>query len=283
MKKTEASRTALGAAAYRAAHQILDTPIVFADPLAVRILGEHSAAALKRQLDPEEARSWSRLRAFIAARSRFTEEALDEAVRSGTLQFVVLGAGLDTFAYRSPYGPRLAVFEVDHPATQAFKRVQLEAAGIDVPPWLTFVPVDFEHQSLIAALEAAGFRRQEPALFSWLGVTMYLERERVRATLAAVARSAGPSTKLIFDYVRPPASVDASVRARYEALIERAAAAAEPWRSFFDPDQLDQALRRAGFIDVQDWDRAALNGRYFSGRLDGLEVGAVAHLIEARV
>jgi hypothetical protein len=90
LKKTEASRTALGAAAYRAAHQILDTPIVFADPLAVRILGEHSAAALKRQLDPEEARSWSRLRAFIAARSRFTEEALDEAVRSGTLQFVVL-------------------------------------------------------------------------------------------------------------------------------------------------------------------------------------------------
>jgi len=83
--------------------------------------------------------------------------------------------------------------------------------------------------------------------------------------------------------VRPPASVDASVRARYEALIERAAAAGEPWRSFFDPDQLDQALRRAGFIDVQDWDRAALNGRYFSGRLDGLEVGAVAHLIEARV
>jgi methyltransferase (TIGR00027 family) len=173
LKKTEASRTALGAAAYRAAHQILDTPVVFADPLAVRILGEHSDAALRRQLDPEEARSWSRLRAFIAARSRFTEEALDEAVRSGTLQFVVLGAGLDTFAYRSPYGPRLAVFEIDHPATQAFKRVQLEAAGIDVPPWLTFVPVDFEHQSLIAALEAAGFRRQEPALFSWLGVTMY--------------------------------------------------------------------------------------------------------------
>lgn len=284
MPKLPASRTALGAAAYRAAHQILDNPVVFADPLAIRILGEDGAAALARQLDPDEAQSWRRMRAFIAARSRFTEEALGEAVRNGVRQSVVLGAGLDTFAYRNPYGPQLAVFEVDHPATQAFKRAQLKTAGIDVPPSLTFVPVDFERESLLAALEAAGFRREEPALFSWLGVTMYLDRDRVLATLAAIARGTGAGTKLIFDYVRAPPSVgDASVRARYEALIERLAAIGEPWRSFFDRQELDQALREAGFTEVRDLDGAALNARYFAGRADGLAVGATAHLIEARI
>jgi methyltransferase (TIGR00027 family) len=278
------SRTALGAAAYRAAHQILDRPLVFADPLAIAILaGESGAAALARQLDPGEAQSWRRLRAFIAARSRLTEQALGEAVRNGVRQFVVLGAGLDTFACRNPYGPRLAVFEVDHPATQAFKRAQLKTAGIDVPPSLAFVPVDFERDSLLAALRTAGFRREEPALFSWLGVTMYLDREKVLATLADVARGAGPGTKIIFDYVRPPASVDASVRARYEALIARHASLGEPWRSFFDPRELDAALRGSGFTEVRDWDPATLNARYFAGRADGLEVAATAHLIEARV
>jgi methyltransferase (TIGR00027 family) len=278
------SRTALGAAAYRAAHQILDRPLVFADPLATAILaGESGAAAIARQLDPDEAQSWRRLRAFIAARSRLTEQALGEAVRNGVRQFVVLGAGLDTFGYRNPYGPRLAVFEVDHPATQAFKRAQLKTAGIDVPPSLAFVPVDFERDSLLAALRTAGFRREEPALFSWLGVTMYLDREKVLATLAAVARGAGPGTKIIFDYVRPPASVDASVRGRYEALIARHASLGEPWRSFFDPHELDAALRGSGFTEVRDWDPAALNARYFAGRADGLEVAATAHVVEARV
>ncbi len=283
MDKLAPSRTALGAAAYRAAHQILDRPVVFADPLAIPILATDGAAALERQLDPEQAQTWRRMRAFIAARSRFTEEALDGAVRNGLGQFVVLGAGLDTFAYRNPYGPRLAVFELDHPATQAFKRAQLAAAGIDVPPSLTFVPIDFERQSLLAALEAAGFRRENPALFSWLGVTMYLDRERVLATLAAVARGAAPGTEVIFDYVLPAASVDASIRPRYEALIERHAALGEPWRSFFEPHELDTALRRLGFVEVKDWDGAALNARYFSGRTDGLEVGVTAHVIEARI
>jgi methyltransferase (TIGR00027 family) len=284
LPKFSASRTALGAAAYRAAHQILDKPVVFADPLAIRILGGDGAAALERQLDPEQAQRWRRLRAFIAARSRFTEEALAKVVGDGIQQFVVLGAGLDTFAYRNPYGPRLAVFEVDHPATQAFKRAQLDAARIDVPPSLSFVPVDFERESLLAALRTAGFRRRDSVLFSWLGVTMYLDRDRVLATLAEIARGASPGTKIIFDYVRPPASVgDASVRARYEALIERHATLGEPWRSFFEPQELDAALRRSGFAEVRDWDQAALNARYFAGRADGLEVAPTAHLIEARI
>jgi methyltransferase (TIGR00027 family) len=279
----EPSRTALGAAAYRAAHQILDHPVVFADPLAIRILGGDGAEALRQRLEPDEAQAWRRMRAFMAARSRLTEETLAEAVRNGTCQFVILGAGLDTFAYRNPYGT-LAVFEVDHPATQAFKRAQLAAAGIDVPPSLAFVPIDFERESLIAPLRAAGFRREQPALFSWLGVTMYLDRAGVLDTLAAIAAGAPDGTAVAFDYVVPPAAVaDAAIRARYEGLAERLAAIGEPWRSFFDPHELDQALRRAGFAHVEDWDVAALNARYFAGRADGLAVGPTAHLIAARV
>jgi methyltransferase (TIGR00027 family) len=221
------------------------------------------------------------MRAFMAARSRFAEETLAEAVKNGTSQLVILGAGLDTFAYRNPH-PRLAVFEVDHPATQAFKRAQLDAAGIEVPPSLAFVPVDFEHQTVGAALAAAGFGREQPALFSWLGVTMYLDRAGVLAVLANIAAGAAPGTAVVFDYVVPPAAIDdAAIRARYEALAARLAAIGEPWRSSFDPGELDQALRRAGFGQVEDWDGAALNARYFAGRADGLEVGPAAHLIQA--
>ncbi len=223
------------------------------------------------------------MRAFIAARSAFTEEALAEAAENGLCQFVILGAGLDTFACRNPYGSRVVVFEVDHPATQVWKRSQLAAAGMDVPPSLRFVPIDFERQSLHAALQSAGFRRSDPTLFSWLGVTMYLDRQRVLETMSIVGRSGCPGTKIIFDYARPPASVDASIRPRYEELVERHTALGEPWRSFFDPDELDKELRRLGFIEVKDWDGAALNARYFSGRADGLEVGTIAHLMEARI
>ena len=281
MEPFAASRTAVGAAAYRAAHQILDKPLVFADPLAVRILCGAGEEALKQRLEPEQAQIWRRMRAFMAARSRFTEETLAEAVPNGTSQFVILGAGLDTFAYRHPY-PRLTVLEVDQPATQAFKRAQLAAAAIDVPPSLRFVPVDFEHQSIGAALKAAGFRHEQSALFSWLGVSMYLERPGVLAVLAEIAAGAAPRTAVVFDYVVPPAAVeDAAIRARYEALAERLARIGEPWRSFFDPHELDQALRRAGFTEVVDLDGTALNARYFAGRGDGLAVGPTAHLVYA--
>jgi O-methyltransferase involved in polyketide biosynthesis len=112
---------------------------------------------------------------------------------------------------------------------------------------------------------------------------MYLDRQRVLETMSIVGRGGCPGTKIIFDYARSPASVDASIRPRYEELIERHTALGEPWRSFFDPDELDKELRRLGFIEVKDWDGAALNARYFSGRADGLEVGTIAHVMEARI
>jgi len=204
-------------------------------------------------------------------------------VRNGTSQLVLLGAGLDTFGFRNPHR-HLRVFEVDHPSTQAFKRTQLEAAGIRAPDSLTFVPLDFACDAVIEALAKAGFRRQAPSVFSWLGVTMYLERVTVLEMLASIAARAPSGSLVVFDYIVPPTAIaDPALRTRYEALAERVAAIGEPWLSYFEPHELDAALRRSGFAHVEDWDSAALNARYFAGRGDGLEVVPTAHLIKARV
>ena len=184
--KDQPSLTAWRVALERAAHQIFDRPRVLEDPVALAIVGERGVAeirgaALRYGLPPSRY-----LRAFLVARSRVAEEALAAALSCGVRQYVVLGAGLDTFAYRNPYPTSaLKVFEVDHPATQEWKRRQLAAAGLAIPESLTFVPVDFESEALAARLSSAGFRAGEPAFFSWLGVTMYLTRTPVLDTIGA--------------------------------------------------------------------------------------------------
>src|SRR5271169_4489280 len=165
------SRTAQRVAIRRAAHQLLDQPRVLDDPLALRIIGSEAAEELRS--NPKEHHAFSRaFRAFMAARSRYAEDELAHVVAQGVKQYLVLGAGLDTFAYRNPH-PGLRVFEVDHPATQAWKREQLQEASIPIPPSLTFVPVDFEQQTLADGLERSGFDLNASAFFSWLGVTPY--------------------------------------------------------------------------------------------------------------
>src|SRR6204780_882647 len=154
MQEGKFSRTAQRVAIRRAAHQLLDNPKVLDDPLALRIIGAEAANLLRT--DPKEHHAFARaFRAFMAARSRFAEDELARAVERGVTQYVILGAGLDTFAYRNPH-PGLRVFEIDHSATQAWKREQLQSAGIAIPPSLTFVPVDFEHQTLANALARSG-------------------------------------------------------------------------------------------------------------------------------
>src|ERR1700744_833636 len=145
MEANQPSRTAQGAAMHRAAHQILDRPPVFEDPLALKIIGPEAEAELRNGNDPRTDRRAAGLRAFIAARSRFSEDTLAEGVAKGVRQYVLLGAGLDTFAYRAARNyPGLAVFEVDHPATQGWKRERLAQAGLTLPDALTFAPVNFE-------------------------------------------------------------------------------------------------------------------------------------------
>jgi methyltransferase (TIGR00027 family) len=164
MQEGKFSKTAQRVAIRRAAHQVLDHPRVLDDPLALRIIGVEAARELRS--DPRENHKFSRaFRAFMAARSRYAEDELAQAVECGVSQYVILGAGLDTFAYRNPHAS-LHVFEVDHPATQGWKRDQLREAGIPIPQSLTFVPIDFEHQTLESALMNAGLDCASPAFFS---------------------------------------------------------------------------------------------------------------------
>lgn len=276
------SHTAYRVAASRAAHQILDEPRVLEDPVALAIVGAAAVAAiraapLRYRLPPARY-----LRAFLVARSRVAEEALALAVRRGVRQYVVLGAGLDTFAYRNPYpAAALNVFEVDHPATQAWKRGQLNAARIAVPASLRFVAVDFESERLGERLAAAGLRTGEPAFFSWLGVSMYLTREAIGATLGYVAglpRGSG----IVFDYAVPPGNLNLVRRLVVRALLERVAAAGEPWKTFFEPRALAAELRALGLSELEDLGSAELNARFFGDRRDGLRTGALGRVMCAR-
>ncbi len=183
MQRGRASKTALGVAIRRAAHQLMDLPPVLDDPLAVRLVGPGFRRQMKRATHPV-ARDF---RAFMAVRSRYVEDRLAEAVLNGVGQYVILGAGLDTFAYRNPFHS-LRIFEVDLPATQAWKRKMLGSAEIAVPESLTFVPLDFERQMLAAELAEAGFDHRLPAFFGWSGVVPYLTLTAFRATLETIGR-----------------------------------------------------------------------------------------------
>ena len=281
MQEGKFSRTAQRVAIRRAAHQLLDQPRVLDDPLALRIIGAEAAEELRS--NPKEHHAFSRaFRAFMAARSRYAEDELARAVAHGVRQYVVLGAGLDTFAYRNPH-PGLRVFEVDHPATQAWKRGQLEAAGISIPPTLTFVPIDFERQTLADGLGGAGFDLGAGAFYSWLGVTPYLTREACTTTLSFVAKMPAGSG-VVFDFAVDPLLLDAGQREALQALSERVARYGEPFQLFFDPRQLQDELMGMGFHRTEFLQGKELNARYFKDREDGLLVrGGLGHLMGAWV
>lgn len=276
------SNTALRVARRRAAHQLLDDPKIFDDPLALQVLGLDTATAH----DPSQ--PWLRqtpisrvLRASLAARSRFAEDELHAAVRQGVDQYVVLGAGLDTFACRSPYPAEvLRIFEVDHPATQQWKRACLAETGLPIPPALTFSPVDFETQTLGDELRRAGFDTGRRAFFSWFGVTMYLTREAIDATLGYVA-GMPTGSRLVFDYMIEPSLLTAEERMALDTLARHVAGAGEPFQTSFHPAALAADLRRLGFSQVEDLGPEELDARYFRGRTDGLRAGRLAHIMHA--
>jgi methyltransferase (TIGR00027 family) len=284
MKENRPSATAQRVAMRRAAHQLLDDPKVFDDPLALRIIGREGESALRtdpRQFDASPLAPY--LRAFVAARSRCAEDELGLSVRRGVDQYVILGAGLDTFAYRNPYPQGvLHVYEVDHPATQTWKRARLEEAGITLPADLTLAPVDFHAQTLEEALRGTGYDQGKGAFFSWLGVTEYLTTEAVTATLRFIA-SAPVGSGVVFDYIISPSSLSPAQRTRFEAIAQRVASAGEPWQAFFDPGLLMKDLRAMGFGHVEDTGQEEINGRYFKNRNDGLRVGSLSHLMVVRV
>lgn len=281
MQEGKFSRTARRVAIRRAAHQLLDHPKVLDDPLALRIIGSQAAEELRS--NPKEDHAFSRaFRAFMAARSRYAEDELARAVGHGVRQYVVLGAGLDTFAYRNPH-PGLRVFEVDHPATQAWKREQLQAADIRIPESLTFVPIDFERQTLADGLGQCGFDAGAVTFFSWLGVTPYLTREACMITLSFIAKMP-PGSGVVFDFAVDPALLNAGQRQALDALSARVARYGEPFQLFFDPGELQDELKEMGFRCSEFLQGKELNARYFKDRKDGLLVrGGLGHLMGAWV
>jgi methyltransferase (TIGR00027 family) len=284
MEQALPSRTALRVALRRAAHQLFDArPLVLDDPIAVPILGPH-ADELHRTPGRSslfKPRPYSiGLRAFVVARSRYAEDLLAQAVSRGVSQYVLLGAGLDTFAHRNPH-PSLRVFEVDHPATQQWKRELLRAGNLAEPPRLTYAPVDFERQSLAFQLRAAGFDSTAPSFFAWLGVVPYLTLDAFRATARFIAEQP-PGSGVVFDYCQPRAALPPREQLAHDSLASRVQSAGEPFQFFFTPDQV--AVELAAFRGIEDLGSPEINARYFAARSDGLKLlGSMGRLVSARV
>ncbi len=268
------SKTAQFAAVRRAVHQLFDIPHVFDDPLALRMLDLDDTTAFTTECFSAYLPLFRYARAYIAARSRYAEDRLAEAVASGVRQYVLLGAGLDTFAYRHRNAD-LAIFEVDYPDTQAWKLRHLASAGMSPPPNRTFVPVDFERQQLAVELPKAGLSKDAPAFFSCVGVAPYLTCAAALGILKAV-RELGGANAIVFDYASPRGALSDWEKIAFDMLSEDVERVGEPFRGFFQREMLAGELRAIGFRIVDSPTTEDLNALYFRERFDGLAV--VGHL-----
>ena len=259
-----ASRTAIGVAALRWQHQWLDDePKVLIDAVSGLLLGEELLRELAaRTADPRSAEMLA-LRSHVVLRSRYCEDRLAAAVREGVSQLVVLGAGLDTFAFRQPaWAQHLRICEVDHPASQAEKRGLLSRAGIAIPVNVEFVAIDFEHTTLAQGLTSAGVDFSSKTFFSCLGVTMYLTADAVDALFATVARFRAGS-EIVFTYRHATDATESTLTLRVREL-------GEPWTFHVEPDALDRKLKAAGFRGLEELGVEEAQALYFRGRTDGL-------------
>jgi methyltransferase (TIGR00027 family) len=276
----EASRTAQGVAVMRAAHLVVDgEPPVLNDTVAARLFGSDFEATIRADADAFQTPDARGLRSTVVLRSRFAEDSLMEAVEEGIEQYVLLGAGVDTFAYRQPpWARRLTIIEVDHPASQAGKRAALAAAGIEIPPNVRFADVDFERETLSHGLARCGVDTAKRTFFSWLGVMQYLTRDAIEATLRTVL-SFPKRSAVVSTFVQPnpdPASGAAK-------LAEGSASIGEPWISYFTPEEIGALLRSLGFSEVSFLSREEAERRYFANRTDGFTAPPRVSIFTARV
>lgn len=268
-------------ATLRAAHQLLDRPLVLQDPLALKILDSRDEAALRADPGQYNDPLSKSLRTALVVRSRLAEDECEKAFQNGVRQYVILGAGLDTYAYRASH-QTVRVFEVDLPATQQWKRACLCAAGIQIPDTVAYVPTNFEHGTLAQSLAQAGFRQDQATFFSWLGVTMYLEEESIMDCLRFIASCASGSA-VVFDYLVIPSLQNPMERMVLELVSAKVAERGEPWKTHFDPEPLADALRQLGFGQANNLSPQQLNDRYLSTRSDGLRMGGSSRLMHAIV
>jgi methyltransferase (TIGR00027 family) len=262
---TSAVRVAL----WRALHGEVDAPPhVLEDDVGLRLADPGAGWRQRADMDPDATRGF---RAAIVARARFVEDLVAERADEGTHQFVILGAGLDTFAQRrASTGSDLRVFEIDQPATQAWKRQRLVDLGYEIPDWLYFVPVDFEAgASWREQLEATDFDSFEPAIIASTGVSMYLTTDAVASTLRDVAALA-PGTTLAMSFLLPLESLDVDEEAPARGAERGAQAAGTPWLSFFTPEEMIGLAHAAGLVETRHVSGTVLAERYFSDRTDGL-------------
>jgi methyltransferase (TIGR00027 family) len=298
------STTAVGTAFMRAFHAAHDHPKIFDDFLAQYMISaeeyqEREARHLRafQRYYPDEAAAapdpqrglaiWMQhlgAPAMVLSRARYNEDILEEAVRSGVTQYVILGAGMDTFAYRRPdLMEKLTVFEVDQPGTQAHKRQCLARLGREHPEQLHFIPVDFSREDLGAALKGSSYDLQASSFFSWLGVTYYLSRQALLDTFRAVAAVAAPGSSIIFDYLDAAACDPDRASKQVRILMDLVEGVGEPMISGFEPSKLAEDLAQAGLRLVEDLGPEGIQARFFAGRADGYRAGEYAHFAWAVV
>jgi methyltransferase (TIGR00027 family) len=270
------SRTALATAAMRAAHQLLDAPPhILEDPIAGLLLGQDAVQRIHDKPESYQAPELKALRTHVVLRSRFAEDRLAAAFERGVRQYIILGAGFDTFALRQPqWAKSLQILEVDHAATQAAKRSRIAAAGLVVPQNTGFASLDFEHETLLDGLRRCPISLDEPAFFSWLGVTMYLNENAIDATLHSVA-AFPQGSEIVLTFALPPGESPSP-------FDRRSAAAGEPWISTFTAELLEEKLRKDfGFSTVEFLSPAEAEKRYFRQRPQDLPLPARANIVSA--
>ncbi|MEG0821510.1 MAG: class I SAM-dependent methyltransferase [Burkholderiaceae bacterium] len=288
MRSNRASRTAEAAAAIRAAHSLHDQPVVFHDPYAIALTSRAWRWIARSRLLTHLAKRYYSImlpvRGQVVARSRFCEDQLEAAMAQGVRQYVIVGAGFDSFALRRPdLLERLTVYELDHPATQNAKRERLRELSHELPERLVFVPVNFEQEGLATALARSSFDPLEPAFVSWLGTTYYLSPEAIFTLLRDMASFMAAGSEIVFDFSVNEALLGESDRRQVVALHRAVRARGEPFLASFDPEHLLAEVERLGYALVETLCHREQERRYFADRSDGLCSSAFARLAHFRL
>jgi len=292
MKVERASRTSDSAAAMRAVHMLRHGELkILDDPYAMRLIGRRWQRIIGSRFlywlvfKNDFLYGWVHpVIGEIVARARYAEEKLEFAIRGGTSQYVVLGAGMDSFALRrTDLADAVTILEIDHPATQELKRKRLSRLGVPMPKNLVFVPVDFERESLADALSGSSFSPEIPAFFSWLGTTMYLEKSAVLRALGDVASCAARGSKIVFDCADLHAAELEKASPTVKRLMKAVQRRGEPMITGFHDEELSSELHGLGFEVVESLPSDEIQRRYFWGRRDGLTMLDHVRFVCARV
>ncbi len=255
----------------RAQHYLHDErPLIFEDPFALRLLSHKLAE--DAQAAGFQTPIQFRVGALLLARSRYAEDCFEKALNKGVRQYVSLGAGLDTFALRRhDLVTQIRVYEIDQPATQQWKKRQMESSGCGIPDNLEFVPANLEKETVRQALARSSFNSTEPAFFSWLGTTMYLTREAIFHTLESFASGLAPGSEIVFDYRIPIEFVSPEDVENAQIGWKAGAAMGEPQYAWLNPLTFPDEVREVGLEVVENLSPQQMTERYFSGRNDALK------------